>query len=663
MMFPLLAIAIFGLISTSVSQPTYNSHACLGSSNITASNQFQSNLSSLLDSLSSRSSTNSFYQDSSNGIYSLYLCRGDVPQTTCQTCVANASQQIIQNCQFNQSAIIWYDECILRYSTDDFFGVVQTYPRVLMWNVQNTTSPDEPNVGALALIYNLVDSVPYTGTMFGANESAGNNGSQPRYGLVQCSRDLNSSACSSCLAQLTDASNQCCRGKVGWRILAPSCNLRYEEYKFYQQPSTPVGPTPSVPDSGNGNGGRNTTMIVTITVASFAVVVGLLGLWYYLSYRRNRRRLKDGERSQEILLPNYQGSNQPHFTKEDMQPIDQENSPEMRYFNLTTIRAATNNFSEENKLGEGGFGPVYKGKLLNGDKIAVKRLSMKSSQGIEEFKNEVMLIARLQHRNLVRLLGYCLEGDEKLLVYEYMANTSLDAFLFDPKRRKELDWAKRANIISGTAKGLQYLHEDSRLKIIHRDMKASNVLLDDELNAKISDFGTARIFGGNQIEANTKRVVGTYGYMAPEYAMEGLFSVKSDVYSFGILMLEIISGQKNRGFYQLENSQGLLSYAWKLWIEGKGLELIDPDIVSTFPISDALRWINIALLCVQDDPADRPTMSNVALMLGSNSVTLPKPLAPPHHAGRFMIMSDQSSTKELGTGSQSSEQSSTTVPR
>ncbi|KAF5729003.1 cysteine-rich receptor-like protein kinase 25 [Tripterygium wilfordii] len=251
MMFPLLAIAIFGLISTSVSQPTYNSHACLGSSNITASNQFQSNLSSLLDSLSSRSSTNSFYQDSSNGIYSLYLCRGDVPQTTCQTCVANASQQIIQNCQFNQSAIIWYDECILRYSTDDFFGVVQTYPRVLMWNVQNTTSPDEPNVGALALIYNLVDSVPYTGTMFGANESAGNNGSQPRYGLVQCSRDLNSSACSSCLAQLTDASNQCCRGKVGWRILAPSCNLRYEEYKFYQQPSTPVGPTPSVPDSGN----------------------------------------------------------------------------------------------------------------------------------------------------------------------------------------------------------------------------------------------------------------------------------------------------------------------------------------------------------------------------------------------------------------------------
>ncbi|KAF5474675.1 hypothetical protein F2P56_006555 [Juglans regia] len=186
-----------------------------------------------------------------------------------------------------------------------------------------------------------------------------------------------------------------------------------------------------------------------------------------------------------------------------------DNSGEMQHFNLSTIETATNNFSDANKLGEGGFGPVYKGKLTDGKEIAVKRLSMNSKQGLKEFKNEVMLIVKLQHRNLVRLLGCCVEGEEKLLVYEYMANAGLDAVLFDPARCTELHWAKRANIINGIARGLQYLHEESRLKIIHRDLKASNILLDAEMNPKISDFGTARIFGDNQIEANINRVVGT----------------------------------------------------------------------------------------------------------------------------------------------------------
>ncbi|XP_065618204.1 LOW QUALITY PROTEIN: G-type lectin S-receptor-like serine/threonine-protein kinase At4g11900 [Quercus suber] len=198
-----------------------------------------------------------------------------------------------------------------------------------------------------------------------------------------------------------------------------------------------------------------------------------------------------------------------HLMDNSMHARDDDDSGEMHYFDLTTILTATNNFSDVNKLGEGGFGPVYKGKLINGKEIAVKRLSMKSKQDLEEFKNEVILIAKLQHKNLVRLLGCCLEEDEKLLVYEFMANTSLDAFLFDPNKCKDLDWAKRKKIVNGIAKGLQYLHEDSWLKIIHRDMKASNVLLDDEMNPKISDFGTARIFGSNQMEANTIRIVGT----------------------------------------------------------------------------------------------------------------------------------------------------------
>ncbi|KAA8541809.1 hypothetical protein F0562_022961 [Nyssa sinensis] len=206
---------------------------------------------------------------------------------------------------------------------------------------------------------------------------------------------------------------------------------------------------------------------------------------------------------------------------------------ELQLYSFESIAAATDNFSSVHKLGEGGFGPVYKGKLLNGQEIAIKRLSRSSGQGLVEFKNEIKLIAKLQHTNLVRLLGCCIQGEEKLLIYEYMPNKSLDAFLFDPDRRNLLSWRKRLSIIEGIIQGLIYLHKYSRLKVIHRDLKASNILLDSEMNPKISDFGMARIFDLNDSEAKTRRIVGTYGYMSPEYAMKGIISMKTDVFSFG----------------------------------------------------------------------------------------------------------------------------------
>ncbi|XP_020225831.1 G-type lectin S-receptor-like serine/threonine-protein kinase At4g27290 isoform X1 [Cajanus cajan] len=296
-------------------------------------------------------------------------------------------------------------------------------------------------------------------------------------------------------------------------------------------------------------------------------------------------------------------------------------------FHLSVLANATENFSSKNKLGEGGYGPVYKGKLIDGQEFAVKRLSKKSGQGLEEFKNEVALIAKLQHRNLVKLLGCCIEGEEKMLIYEYMPNHSLDYFVFDETKRKLLDWCKRFNIISGIARGLLYLHQDSRLRIIHRDLKTSNILLDANLDPKISDFGLARSFLGDQVEANTNRVAGTYGYMPPEYATRGHFSVKSDVFSYGVIILEIVSGKKNREFSNPKHYNNLLGHAWTLWTEKRALELLDEVLGEQFMPSEVIRCIQVGLLCVQQRPEDRPDMSLVVLMLNGDKL-LPNPKVP-----------------------------------
>ncbi|KAM7500881.1 hypothetical protein LguiA_025295 [Lonicera macranthoides] len=320
----------------------------------------------------------------------------------------------------------------------------------------------------------------------------------------------------------------------------------------------------------------------------------------------------------------------------DFQEKDDENI-DLSIFSRATIEEATDYFSFSNKIGEGGFGPVYKGLLTSGPEIAVKRLSQTSGQGVNEFKNEVTLIAKLQHRNLVRLLGCCIQGEERMLVYEYMPNGSLDSFIFggiDRSRNNFLVWRRRFDIIVGIARGLLYLHRDSRLRIIHRDLKASNVLLDSDMNPKISDFGTARAFGGDQSLAKTMRVIGTYGYMSPEYAIDGIFSTKSDVFSFGVLVLEIVSGKRNRQFHHPAHDLNLLGHAWKLWTEGKAFELMDPVMVDSLSVSEVVKCVQVGLLCVQQRAEDRPEMSSVLLMLDSVSVMLPQPTQPGFFTGR-----------------------------
>ncbi|KAK9924642.1 hypothetical protein M0R45_032997 [Rubus argutus] len=346
----------------------------------------------------------------------------------------------------------------------------------------------------------------------------------------------------------------------------------------------------------------------------------------------SRTQLDSERRVQELIDTS-------EFTEGDEKGID------VPFFDLQSILEATDNFSDANKLGQGGYGPVYKGKFPGGQEIAVKRLSKVSGQGLQEFKNEVVLIAKLQHRNLVRLRGYCMKGEEKILLYEYMPNKSLDSFIFGHTQSVFLNWEMRFNIILGIARGLLYLHQDSRLRIIHRDLKTSNVLLDEEMNPKISDFGLARIVGGKETQANTNTVVGTYGYMSPEYALDGTFSVKSDVFSFGVVLLEIISGKKNTGFYQSQQTFSLLGYAWGLWTEDKVLDLMDKNLEESCNRSEFIKCVNVGLLCVQEDPVDRPTMSNVITLLDSEAAIPAIPKQPAFFVRRGNSSTASSSTK------------------
>ncbi|KAM7473793.1 hypothetical protein LguiB_021036 [Lonicera macranthoides] len=296
-------------------------------------------------------------------------------------------------------------------------------------------------------------------------------------------------------------------------------------------------------------------------------------------------------------------------------------------YDFVTLKVATDNFSDANKLGNGAFGVVFKGRLRDGRHIAVKRLSPNYGEAESEFRNEASLVAKLQHRNLVGILGFCSIGTERLLVSEFVPSGRLDYYMCDPIKRATLDWEQRYKIIRGVARGLLYLHEDSPVRIIHRHVKPSNILLDKEMNPKISDFCFAKLCDWKGSEVSVTIVVGTYGYIAPEYIMEGCISVKSDVFAFGVLILQIISGRGNDLLYPEEHPKDLPSYARRNWREGTCSNLFDPQL-SASQISvheeEIMRCIHIGLLCVQDSVTDRPTMASIVLMLNSSSLALPE---------------------------------------
>ncbi|KAI9072117.1 hypothetical protein K1719_045919 [Acacia pycnantha] len=598
----IISIALLSFLSHSIilstAQQGFIYHLCYNSvGNYTNTSAYGTNLKTLLSNLTSDPKIDYGYYNSSEGqnpnrVNALGLCRVDVKPDSCRTCLNNASILLQNLCPNQKEAYGYNDGCILRYANRSMFGINQEPDfSIYMCNANNVT--DNKYSEVLDGLMRRLRSKAATGDnrrKFAANSAT--TLFQTIYGLVQCMPDLSEQDCDDCLEKAISSIPSLCNNRIGGRIIKLSCNIRYENYRFYDTAvvdsllSSPPPPASPSSNTSSSQGNHNTSRTVIIVAASIGAFIAILILvCIYFVVRKSKRTIQ---------------IDQPEPKDDDeITPI------ESLQFKFNTIRLATDNFSVTNKLGQGGFGSVYKGRLPNGQDIAVKRLSMDSGQGDSEFKNEVLLVAKLQHRNLVRLLGFSLEKHERLLVYEFLSNRSLDYLLFDSSQRVHLNWT-----ICCGPNSKQY-----------------------------------------------KRIVGTYGYMAPEYAMHGQFSVKSDVFSFGILVLEILTGKKNNNVYDEENAPDLLSFAWKNWREGTTFNIVDP-IVNNGSRNEIIRCVHIGLLCVQENVADRPTMAQVALMLNSYSSSLPLPSKPPLFIGSSEIQMREDSS-EVTT--RSSERASNSI--
>ncbi|CAN6453193.1 unnamed protein product [Victoria cruziana] len=451
-------------------------------------------------------------------VYAFGQCMDDLSQSDCDLCFAQCKTGILRCVPFQKNineGRNYLDGCYLRYDYYSFFSEVTSPMDKTMCNSTRSYSNQSSFVNNVKGIIGSMSSRAVSNNGFWRG-SVG-SGNSTVYAIGQCWETLNMSSCKTCLDTAASKIDSCLPYFEA-RVLSSGCYLRYSDYQFYNDSST---------TSASSGGGRKVPIIVSVIFSAlvFLIVVAVAA---FLGKRRVDRRRNEKKRLGGLAAAVKKSA---------------------LNFKYETLERATNYFDRSNKLGQGGSGSVYKGVLSDGKVVAIKRLFFTTRQWVDEFFNEVNLISGVEHKNLVKLLGCSITGPESLLVYEYVPNKSLDRVLFGNDSNSALSWSMRKNIILGTAKGLAYLHEESNLRIIHRDIKLSNILLDDDFTAKIADFGLARCFPQDRSHISTA-VAGTLGYMAPEYLVRGKLTEKADIYSFGVVVIEMVTGKKNNSNQQ-----------------------------------------------------------------------------------------------------------------
>ncbi|KAL1550859.1 cysteine-rich receptor-like protein kinase 3 [Salvia divinorum] len=529
-------------------------------------------------------------------VYTMGECMKDLSQNDCNLCFAQCKTDILSCLPFqrlNRGGRLFYDGCYLRYDDYMFFNEsLSSVDRTVCAAADFTGNRTLFKDNVSKLLRNVAAEGPANNGFF---TGFVNNGNLSVYGLAQCWEPVRGSGCVDCLENAVSRVDSC-PPKVEGRALNAGCYLRFSTTKFYNN---------SVIDSPTGNGGgtRRRAAIIASTCGAFSCLLLVAMVSFFVRNKiLKRRRVK---KKLGALLS-----------------IVTKSKINLSY---ETLERATGYFDSSNKLGQGGSGSVYRGVLPTGQTVAVKRLFFNTTQWADHFFNEVNLIKDMDHINLVKLLGCSITGPESLLVYEYVPNQSLHDYLFVRKDVPPLGWEQRLRIITGTAEGLAYLHDNSNLKIIHRDIKLSNVLLEEDFTPKIADFGLARMFPQDKTHISTG-LAGTLGYMAPEYIVRGKLTEKADVYSFGVLIIEVVTGTRNNAFSQ--NSQSILQRVWNLYGSGNVTEAVDPSIKGKFPEEGATRLLGIGLLCVQANAELRPAMSTVVMILNGDR-DIYQPTQPP----------------------------------
>nr|XP_043635857.1 cysteine-rich receptor-like protein kinase 2 isoform X1 [Erigeron canadensis] len=542
-------------------------------------------------------------ETSPNQVFGLSQCYGDLSMQDCQFCFAQI-RNMLPSCYPEIGGRLYYDGCFGRVQTYNFFQQYTGPDDTIICGNTTTKSTMFQNSTRQAVMNAATDALRNSDyfareevTRIGYNDSV--------YVLAQCWNTLSPESCRACLMNASASITRCLPWSEG-RALNAGCFMRYSDTDF-------LNPIPTTRSSRNK--GKRIAIVVSV-VSSVAVFTVALVIILYIRKRQYIQQRRNGS---------YEAKNAKKLVK-----ILTDSNLNFKY---STIEKATGNWDDSNKLGQGGFGTVYKGVLLDGREIAVKRLFLNNKFRAADFYNEVNIINSVQHKNLVRLLGCSCSGPESILIYEYLPNMSLDRYIFDEIKGKELKWEKRFEIIIGIAEGLVYLHENTKRCIIHRDIKASNILLDLRLRPKIADFGLARSFQGDKSHMSTA-IVGTLGYIAPEYLARGQLTEKADVYSFGVLLLELVSGMESNRSKTMEYSEFLVSIAWRHFNEGTVKEMFDPNLMmNVYPNiifqKDAIRVIHVGLLCIQEAPSLRPSMSAALRMLAKDHEPLPIPSSPP----------------------------------